>query len=138
MPLIYFNLLTPEKESTMLLIGFFVYFLRVGWVSAGKSYWRERLSAVDLLVLISLDLLLLILKRWFTFLQTSYLNEEVNRTEPSPSVSVPWINTLGCLSNELKSFIKDLDLVFCQACPSALAGFLRGRIKRDGIQTVDS
>ncbi len=25
----------------------------------------------------------------FTFYKTSYLNEEVNRTEPSPSVSVP-------------------------------------------------
>jgi hypothetical protein len=27
-----------------------------------------------------------------TFYKTSYLNEEVNRTEPSPSVSVSWIN----------------------------------------------
>jgi len=26
--------------------------------------------------------------------KTSYLNEEVNRTEPSPSVSVPWIMRL--------------------------------------------
>ena len=48
-----------------------------------------RLSAVDLLVLTSLDQLLLILANAF-FYKTSCLNEEVNRTEPSPSVSVPW------------------------------------------------
>jgi hypothetical protein len=28
----------------------------------------------------------------FPFLQTTYLNEEVNRTQPSPSVRVPWID----------------------------------------------
>ncbi len=28
----------------------------------------------------------------FTLYKTSYLNEEVNRTEPSPSVSVPWFH----------------------------------------------
>jgi hypothetical protein len=27
--------------------------------------------------------------------KTSYLNEEVNCTEPSPSVVVPWTNTLA-------------------------------------------
>jgi hypothetical protein len=34
----------------------------------------------------------LILKIIFTFYKTSYLNEEVNCTEPSPSVSVPCKN----------------------------------------------
>jgi hypothetical protein len=47
------------------------------------------LSTVDLLVLTSLDQLLLILETLFTFNNTSYLNEEVNCTKPSPSVGVP-------------------------------------------------
>ncbi len=38
-----------------------------------------------------LDQLLLTLKKiYFFFKYTSYLNEEVYRTEPSPSVSLPW------------------------------------------------
>ncbi len=49
------------------------------------------LSTADLLVLTGLDKLLLIQQTLFTFFnETSYLSEEVNRTEPSPSVSVPW------------------------------------------------
>ncbi len=44
---------------------------------------------VDLLVLNSLDQLLSILNILFTFLQSKLYNEKVNRTEPSPSVSVP-------------------------------------------------
>jgi hypothetical protein len=36
------------------------------------------------------------LKTLFTFFySTSYPNEEVNRTEPSTSVSVPWFNLFG-------------------------------------------
>jgi hypothetical protein len=31
------------------------------------------------------------LQTLFTFVQKMYLNEEVNCTEPSPSVSVPWL-----------------------------------------------
>jgi hypothetical protein len=50
------------------------------------------ISTVDLLVLTSLDHLLFIVKLYFfLFYKTTYLNEEVNRTEPSPSVRVPWI-----------------------------------------------
>jgi hypothetical protein len=42
------------------------------------------------LVLTSLDQLIFIMKIFFTFVcKTSYLNKEVNRTEPFPSVSVP-------------------------------------------------
>jgi hypothetical protein len=56
---------------------------------AGKSYCRGmlELSTVDRLVLTNLDQLLFILKK--TFYKTSYPDEEVNCTEPSPSVSIP-------------------------------------------------
>jgi hypothetical protein len=58
-------------------------------VQAVKSCWRERLCLVDLHVqtssLLQLSLLTII------FLQTSYLNEEVNCTEPYPSVRLPLI-----------------------------------------------
>ncbi len=50
----------------------------------------NRLSTVDLLEQTSLDQLLLIMQTLFTFdTKTTYLNEEVKCTEPSPSVSVP-------------------------------------------------
>ncbi len=63
---------------------------------SGNPYWKGRLSTADLLVLTSLDPLLSILKTLFTFFyKTCYLNEEVNCTEPLPSVSVP------CLDNAL-------------------------------------
>ncbi len=45
-----------------------------------------RLSRVDLLVLTSLDQII------YLRYKTSYLNVEINCTEPSPSISVPWIN----------------------------------------------
>jgi len=56
------------------------------------SYLRGRFDTVDLLVLTSLDQLLLIMKILSTYLfyKTSYLNEEVNCTKPSPSVSILW------------------------------------------------
>ncbi len=57
----------------------------------GNPYWRERFSTVDLLVQTSLDQLLLRLKTLFTFLLNKLFNEEVNCTEPPPSVSVPWL-----------------------------------------------
>jgi hypothetical protein len=42
------------------------------------------------LVPTSLDQLIFIMKIFFTiFYKTRYLNEDVNRTEPFPSVSVP-------------------------------------------------
>ncbi len=55
---------------------------------AGKSYWRESLSTVDLLVPASLDQLLSLLRILFFFYKTSKLNEKVNCTQPSPSVSI--------------------------------------------------
>jgi hypothetical protein len=46
-------------------------------------------DTVDLLVLTSLDQF--VFKNIiFLFYKTSYLNEEANGTEPSPSVSIPW------------------------------------------------
>ncbi len=52
---------------------------------------KGRISTVNLLVLISYDQRLLILKKVvFVFYKSSCLNEEVNCTEPSPSVRVPW------------------------------------------------
>jgi hypothetical protein len=48
---------------------------------------KGKISIVDLLVLNSLGRLLLVL---FTFYETSYFNEEINRTEPYPLVSIPW------------------------------------------------
>jgi hypothetical protein len=57
---------------------------------SGNSYRRGRISTVDLLVLTSLDKLLFTQKiLLFFFYKTSYSNKEVNRTEPSPSVSAP-------------------------------------------------
>jgi hypothetical protein len=51
-----------------------------------------RLSTVDLLVLTSLDQLHFIFKIFFSLCyKTNYLHEEVNCTETSSSVSVPWI-----------------------------------------------
>jgi hypothetical protein len=55
---------------------------------AGNPNWRRRVSTVDLLVLTSLDQLLF-WKYFSPYYKTSYLNEEVDCTEPSPSLSVP-------------------------------------------------
>jgi hypothetical protein len=50
------------------------------------------LNTVDLLVLTSFYKLLLNIQILYTFFNTRYLNEEVNRSEPFPSVGVPWNN----------------------------------------------
>jgi len=60
-------------------------------VRAEKSYWRGRLSTVDLLVLSRSDQLIFTLKILFTFFyKASYLNEEVICTVLAPSVGIPW------------------------------------------------
>ncbi len=61
--------------------------------SSGNTKLRGRLSTVDLLVLTSLVQHLFILKVLRTFYKTTYLNEEVNCTEPPPSVSIPCLVT---------------------------------------------
>ncbi len=48
-----------------------------------------RISTIDLLVLTNLDQLILVLNIFFLFYKTSYLNKEVNCTEPSTSERVP-------------------------------------------------
>ncbi len=63
-------------------------------LSQGTLTEGGRLRIVDLLVLASLDQLLLIMDTILTFFYKSYLNEEVNRIEPSLSVSVPWLSFL--------------------------------------------
>ncbi len=55
---------------------------------ARNTYWGERPSTVDLLVLSGSDQMFLYWKYFFYSFTKSYLNEEVNCTEPSPSVSV--------------------------------------------------
>jgi len=52
---------------------------------------KGRLNTVDLGVLTSLDQPLLIQQTFLLNYKVSYLKEEVNCTEPSPSVSVPWV-----------------------------------------------
>jgi hypothetical protein len=56
----------------------------------GNPSLRKILSTVDLLELTNSDHLLLIMQAVL-----SYNFNEVKRTQPSPSVSVPWKNTLA-------------------------------------------
>ncbi len=58
---------------------------------AGNPCWRGRLSTVDLLVLNYFRSAPFYIEIPFTIvIKTSCLIEDVNCTEPSPSVSVPW------------------------------------------------
>ncbi len=59
---------------------------------SGYPYWGGRLSTVDFFVQTSLNQTLFILGNisYFSY-KTSYLNEEVKCTEPSPFVSFPWL-----------------------------------------------
>ncbi len=58
---------------------------------AGNPYWRGRLITVDLHVQTSLyQLLLMFQKHALLFYRKSLLIEVINRTEPSPSISIPW------------------------------------------------
>jgi len=53
-------------------------------------FWRGRFSAVDLLLPNSLYHLLFYIETTIKlFYKTSYLNEDVSCTEPSPSVNIP-------------------------------------------------
>ncbi len=57
----------------------------------GKPNLRRRLSTVDLLVLTcQISSFFYIGNIIYIFNKTGYLNEEVNHTEPLPSVSIPW------------------------------------------------
>jgi len=60
----------------------------------GKPNLRGMLSTVDLLVVTCSCQVLFVLQTISTVLKTSYLNEEVDCTQPFPSVSV------SCLDNQ--------------------------------------
>ncbi len=65
-------------------------------VEAGNLYWR--ISTIDLFVLISLNIEFLNWKHYFLFYKTIYFNEEINGSEPSHSVSVPWLKLLTVIN----------------------------------------
>ncbi len=71
-------------------------------VVPANPYRRGRLSTVDLLVLNSLDKLIFISEILITCYEMSCLNEEVNCTELSPSVCVPWLYHCAKLPNQSK------------------------------------
>jgi hypothetical protein len=79
--------LSGEKLRISKFVGITIFVLvNLGSLNAGEG----SVFTVNLLVLASLDQLVFILKFLITFFyKTSYLNEEVNCTEPSPSVRVP-------------------------------------------------
>jgi hypothetical protein len=64
-----------------------------------NPFLRGRISTVDLLVVTCSDQLLLILENIFIFHKTSYLNGEVNRTDPFPPVQLTWFKLLIILEN---------------------------------------
>ncbi len=62
---------------------------------SGNTYWRGRLSTVNLLVLTTLGQVLLTLQNvMYVFIKC--LNEEVNCAESFPSVSLPCLVSYGC------------------------------------------
>jgi hypothetical protein len=71
--------LQENQKKSFLSLSFHKYFQQ------GTLTEKERMITVDLLVL---TLLLLIVQTLFTIYKASNLNEEVNCTEPSPSVRV--------------------------------------------------
>jgi hypothetical protein len=91
------------------------------------------LSTEDLLVLTSLDQLLLILETLFTFNNTSYLNEEVNCTKPSPSDGVPFhlvfskCTSLFCYGRKLLTYNVD-EINTCGQCHKTFFGTIYAAI----------
>jgi hypothetical protein len=78
-------------------------------LNAGNSFWRGRLSTVDFLELTILDQLIVLLKKIiYPFKKTSYPNEDVNHTQPSPLVRVPclichrWVGEAHLSSSNLR------------------------------------
>jgi hypothetical protein len=53
------------------------------------------------------------MQTFFSFFKTSSLNEEINFTEPSSSVGVPWPYAPAYFTIELE--LKRKDLKFCQS-----------------------
>jgi hypothetical protein len=73
-----------------------------------------KLNTTNLLTLTRLDKLLSILQTFLLFSKTKYLNEEVNRTEPSPSVCVPWLKLSNLHIRWWHSFRSEESS--CQSC----------------------
>jgi len=69
--------------------------------TAGNPHCKGRLGTIDLLVLTSLNKLL-VLKTLISIYKTGDLNEEVNRTEPFPLVSVPCTPTPNHLAAKIR------------------------------------
>jgi hypothetical protein len=83
----------PEYYVTSIASGMkFSYriLLHLSNISPGNPNRRGRISSVDLPELTKSDQLFFLLKAFFLFFKTFYFKEEVNCTEPSPSVRVPF------------------------------------------------
>jgi hypothetical protein len=76
------------------------------------AYNQGTLTEGYLLVLITIDQLLFIMKTLVTFYKTSYHNEEINRNEPSPSISVPCLPYFSAKSSYKKFTVQYLEKVF--------------------------
>jgi len=92
---------------------------------------RGRLSTVVLLSLISFDQLLLIMQHYFHFYKTRYLNEEVNRTEPYPSIRLPW--TL-CIQSRIRPSLGALKPIKTRLKLCWLEGYNRTKTVYDSIR----
>jgi hypothetical protein len=72
------------KQQCRLSEGLNTEYLPKGWI-----------NPVDLLVLTTTNQLLFKQKLYFSFFyETTYLDEEVNCIEPTPSIRNPWLNYL--------------------------------------------
>ncbi len=101
-------------------------------IRPGNPYWKGRNSTVDFLVLTSLKIYISF------FYKTSYLNVEVNSTEPSPWVNFPWldVDTWQCqnlivILTRTKKYIGALTIVLCRhPIPASLTWFGYGEFLR--------
>jgi hypothetical protein len=72
---------------------------------------KAQYSTIHLLVTTSLNQLHLLMQAILIFYKTSFLNEEVHRTEPIPFVSVPWSVTSLKGARSIKLFVAFLSSV---------------------------
>ncbi len=83
-----YSWLIPNQSNRRWTVQWYLPF-SIPWVYPRNTNLRGRPSTFDLLALTNLHELLLKLTTLLTFSKTSYLYEEVNLNEPSPSFSVP-------------------------------------------------
>ncbi len=96
-----------------------------------KPYWKGRPSTVDLRVLTSLDQLILILKILFSFIKTSFLNEEVNCTEPSLQLVFP-VQTHGPFYSLRRRLRRKSFIALAPGCPRRGSSVPQGPGERSG------